>query len=264
MQYRTKTLILLTPVFLFGCSSIQYSQISLDSTENKEIISSNNLEISQKKNIVAVRVPRIIKGNKQLAFNIFVSNTSNKEFLFSPRYVRVRFVAGNNSILQKPLAHEEIEARLINSNAWKIAGMAYVTAYNNAGAGHTVDSGTYQSNSSGMLYANNGKLYDYTLHTRGAYTFHSYDSMVAHYEITQNNANLQNFINSELDRIENNSENPGESYLQTTGVIPGRTTGGSLVCDIPLRNENYLFEILVDAGGELHQFKYIVKPAELR
>lgn len=260
MKLSTTTLALLISAIISGCSSTHYSKISSNQDPKNQIILRNNLEISPKNNIVAVRLPKVIKNNGQIGFKIYVFNGEEKEFLFSPRYVRIRFLDGSNIVMSKPLAYEELEARSINANSWKIAGMAYVTAYNNATAGQSVSHGTFHSNSSGTIYANNGKAYDYSLQSQGRYTVHTYDSIAAQNEIIANNASLQNFIENELSRIKGNIGNFDGPYLGTNGVRPGFTVGGSLFCDIPFSGENFEFQILVDAGGELHQFNYIVEP----
>lgn len=215
--------------------------------------------ISVKQNTVAIAPEaEIVTSGQRGNFAIAVKNGTNSDILFSTDDVIAHSRINGQVTLLKVFSYDELVAEEKKRQAWAAVAAALQGAadsMNAANAGYSNTYGTY----SGSAYSSYGT---------SAYGYGSYSSTTYNYgaaQAAQNSAQANSearFARLQAEGEENLS-NLSARILKKETIFPGAWHGGIVKIELPNVSEvPQQIELVVNVGGEKHEFRFTQKKVE--
>jgi len=242
-----------------GCAT--YGKISgTPSADQKSVFKDGRKTLlSVKQNTVAVAPEtETVTSGQRGDFVIAVNNATNQEILFSTDNVTAYAKINNQLAALKVFSYEELVAEEKKNQAWAAVAVALQGAadsMNAANAGYSNTHGTYSSSA-------------YSSYGTSAYGYGSYSGTTYNYAAAQAaqdaaQANSQTrFAQLEAEGQEN-LRNLASRILKKETIFPGAWHGGIVKVQLPsVSEEPQEFGLVVDVGGEKHEFKFMQEKVE--
>ena len=256
---------------LAGCTTVGYLE-PIEGEKQRIVYEDGKAVVySKKDNLVAVALPSSVESMERFRMYVQVGNGSKESFNFSPNYVMAAEAVGTP--LKQGLrvwTYDDLVAEQKRKQMWMVVAATLAAAGNsmaaaNAGYSHTY--GSYSGSSSGNIYGTSystyGNNYAFDATHRGSYSSTTYDGYKAYMAREVAEAKNERMMQSIMANSQAAMQELSKNILKTNTVEPGGICGGLIAVDGPRVHDHPTYmEIEVEAGEEIHTFKYRVRKAQ--
>lgn len=259
MKSFVKVAMLAIIVVTQGCAT--YGRISGNPLGNQKSVYKDGRKtlISVKQSTVAIAPETdTVTSGQRGNFVIAVNNGTNHEILFSTEDVTAYSKTNGQRLALKVFSYDELVAEEKKRQAWAAVGAALQGAadsMNAANAGYSNTYGTY----SGSAYSSYGT---------SAYGYGTYSSTTYNYAAAQAAQNTAQ-ANSEarFARLqaegEANLSSLSARILKKETIFPEAWHGGIVKVELPaVSDQPQVIELVVNVGGEIHEFRFTQEKVE--
>ncbi|QBM75897.1 hypothetical protein E2E30_09015 [Sphingomonas sp. AAP5] len=197
--------------------------------------------------------------DKRSGVRLYVTNRSDKPFNFGPANVTLKLADGT---IVAMLTNDELMREERRREGWQRFGTAMAAAGRSmqaSQAGTVTSYGNYSGNTTGTIGTT-----PFSATSNGSGVVTTYDPARA--QMAQAAANQETQADTEaLAQAQATNQANIDQFIQTTTVDPGATFGGPTIFNPPKvvksGNAPVALTIIVDAGGEMHQFAATLQKA---
>lgn len=256
---------------LAGCTTVGY--LEPVEGEKQRIVYEDGKAVvySKKANLVAVALPSSVESMERFRMYVQVGNGSQDSFNFSPTYVMATDAVGT-PISQRlhVWTYDELVAEQKRKEMWMAVAVALSAVGNSmaaSNAGYSRTYGSYSGTSSGNIYGTSystyGNNYGFNASHSGTYSSYTYDGYKAYMAQEVANAKNERMMQNLMANSQAAMYELSKNILKTNTVDPGGICGGLVAIDGPrVHDQPTYMEIEVEAGEEIHTFKYRVRKAQ--